>query len=115
MKNNTKQTAKLIKHIEDTAALARKPLPAYIGCTRDGLKGHPDQVEIITGEDAELLKEAREYIQSILDAKHACPNSRFGGYGGKFGALFEAEFAERCPAPNLDLAARLESLAARLA
>lgn len=105
-----KTAAKLILHIEDAANLAETVNPAYIGKTRDGLRAFAPQFPAI----ADLCREAANFIQSILDAKHACKNARFAGYSGSFGALFDTEFAAAKPAAQPALAARLRAAAATL-
>ena len=68
-------------------------IPAdYIGAVRDGLRAVAPRTP-----DAALCREAADFVQTILDAKHACPSARFGGYGGDLGARFDDEFATRCP------------------
>ena len=99
----TKQIIKAILHIEDAATICVNVPAAYIGKTRDGLRCWAPQC----GEHADTMRAGADFIQTILDAKHACPNAKFGGYGGEFGAHFEAEFAATKPAANRVLANRL--------
>lgn len=110
MTKQQKSTAKLILHVEDAASLAETVNPAYIGKTRDGLRALAPQAPAI----ADLLREASDFIQSILDAKHGCKNARFAGYGGEFGASFDKEFAAAKPAAQPELAARLRAASQQL-
>lgn len=109
MNKEIKSSAKAILHIEDAASLALNPQPAYIGAVRDGLRAVAPRTP-----DAALCREAADFVQTILDAKHACPSARFGGYGGDLGARFDSEFAARCPKSNDELAARLSALAEQM-
>lgn len=106
---NTKSLLKLTTHLEEAAKLARHPQPAFIACHRDGLRALAK-----AGGDEALCRDAANFIQKILDAKHACSSSEFGGYGGELGARFDAEFLQRCPRPDRDLAQRLDCEIKRL-
>lgn len=110
MNKELKSPAKLILHIEDAASIAETVPTAYIAKTRDGLRALAPSAPSI----ADLLREAANFIQSILDAKHGCKNARFAGYGGELGAAFDAEFATVKPSANHDLATRLRAAAQQL-
>lgn len=107
MNKALKSSIKLVLHLQDAAFIAENPATAYIASTRQGLRALAPTAPSI----APLCREAADFIQSILDAKHSCPSVRFAGYGGEFGDRFQKEFAKVCPAANAPLAARLRQAA----
>lgn len=107
MDKELKSTAKCIFHIEAAARIAENVGCMNIAQTRDGLRAMCQTNPAYK----ELLSEAADFIQTILDAKHRCKSVHYAGNADSMGKAFTAEFESLRPSPNEPLAKKLRDAA----